>query len=84
MLWEGEQDVCHLQGGEEAGALCPAGHHVVSDTCVPALEEVGRVAGTENLFLMEASAWFQKERLWGQGMSTGFVSELICILVFVS
>lgn len=32
VLWEGQQDMCHLQGGEEAGALCPAGHHVVSDT----------------------------------------------------
>ncbi|EDL91497.1 rCG56494, isoform CRA_c [Rattus norvegicus] len=28
VLWEGQQDMCHLQGGEKAGALCPAGHRV--------------------------------------------------------
>lgn len=33
--------MCHLQGGEEAGALCPTGHHVVSDTQEPGLVEVG-------------------------------------------
>lgn len=52
VLWERQQDMRHLQGGEEAGALCPAGHHVVSDTSVPALEEVGSVAATENLFFL--------------------------------
>lgn len=40
LLWAGEQDMCHLQGGTEAGALHPAGHHVVSDTQGPGLEEV--------------------------------------------
>lgn len=29
VLGAGEQDLCHLQGGEEAAALCPAGHRVV-------------------------------------------------------
>ena len=29
VLREGEQDLCHLQGGKETGALRPAGHHVV-------------------------------------------------------
>lgn len=41
LLWKGEQDMCHLQGGAEAGTLCPTGHHVVSDTQGPGLEEVG-------------------------------------------
>lgn len=29
VLGAGEQDLCHLQGGKEAAALCPAGHRVV-------------------------------------------------------
>lgn len=29
VLWKRAQDVRHLPGGAEAGALCPAGHHVV-------------------------------------------------------
>lgn len=29
MLGKGEQDLCHLQGGEETVALHSAGHHVV-------------------------------------------------------
>lgn len=29
VLREGEQDLCHLQGGKETVALHPAGHHVV-------------------------------------------------------
>lgn len=35
VLWERQQDMRHLQGGEEAGALCPAGHHVSASLSIP-------------------------------------------------
>ncbi|GAB1291135.1 Ssu-2 homolog (C. elegans) [Apodemus speciosus] len=58
VLWEGEQDVRHLQGGEEAGALCPAGHHVVKNSLfefvsphhLPCPGELLAKARGENLF----------------------------------
>lgn len=76
--------MCHLQGREEAGALCPTGHHVVSDTQGPGLVEVGGVvvADTENLLLLGASTWSRREQRWRERMQGGFGSELTFILIF--
>lgn len=56
--------MCHLQGGEEAGALCPTGHHVVSDTQGPGLEEVGGLLRIQRT----SSSW---GLLPGPGWSSG-------------
>lgn len=63
VLRAGEQDLCHLQGGEETAALHPAGHRVVRGR-IPAPWPAGGAAG-------RGLDWFLQRNSTGLGFPQG-------------
>lgn len=58
VLREGQQDLCHLQGGEETAALHPAGHRVVCGSVSMPWPSEGTSGGCGlDWFLWRNSAW---------------------------